>query len=143
MPEGAWDSTTGRHETLDDWLDQWFNEGGWQATKPEVQRLVDEIGRLRRWQADADTLISHAEETFDYDGREWCSYEDITNKHFVADPAERKRLREVWDNAVLRGNHARGLTSPETLEDSPQSASEPPEAQPVPETGEGEAGNGS
>jgi len=29
------------------------------------------------------------------------------------------------------------LTSPETPEDSPQSASKPPEAQPVPETGEG------
>jgi len=108
MPEGTWDSTTGRYETLDDWLDQWDHEGGWHCVKDEVQRLVDEVGRLRRWQADADTLISHAEETFDYDGRGWYSYEDSSNFGEVADPAERKR-REAWDNAALRGRHARGI----------------------------------
>lgn len=41
------DSTTNRAETLDDWLEQWRTHGGWQARKAEVQRLVDEIERLR------------------------------------------------------------------------------------------------
>lgn len=35
-------------DTLDDWLEEWPLRGGWHCTRDEVQRLVDEIERLRR-----------------------------------------------------------------------------------------------
>lgn len=34
-------------DTLDNWLEEWPLRGGWQCTRDEVQRLVDEIERLR------------------------------------------------------------------------------------------------
>lgn len=49
------DSTTGRTETLDDWLEQWRRDP-WHPRLGEVQALVDEIGTLRL-QVDAGRLL--------------------------------------------------------------------------------------
>lgn len=34
--------------SLDEWLEEWHHHGGWQASKAEVQRLVDVNRELRR-----------------------------------------------------------------------------------------------
>lgn len=35
-------------DTLDDWLEEWRRENDWLLDRTEVQRLVDEIERLRK-----------------------------------------------------------------------------------------------
>jgi hypothetical protein len=115
MP-GTWDSSTGRRETLDDWLEEWRINEGWQASKAEVQRLVDHFLGLR----------------------ETMGARDVEIERLVrVNGALRTNVR-LLETAVADWERSYpDLTSPETPEDSPQSASEPPEAQPVPETGEG------
>lgn len=51
------DSITGRTETLDDWLEEWDHHGAWHTKAAEVQRLVDEIRRLRPISEAAQTLL--------------------------------------------------------------------------------------
>lgn len=59
------DSTTNRPTTIDDLLEEWRIHGGWNPTKAEMQRLVDEIERL------ATKLAGH-DEGLD----RWCNYQD-------------------------------------------------------------------
>lgn len=54
------DSTTGRAETLDDWLKEWDHHGAWHTKAAEVQRLVDEVRRLREQNTGLGVRIQQA-----------------------------------------------------------------------------------
>lgn len=54
------DSTTGRTETLDDWLKEWDLHGGWRVSSEDARRLVDEIRRLREQNTGLGVRIQQA-----------------------------------------------------------------------------------
>jgi hypothetical protein len=104
-------------------LDQWSHEGGWQASKSEVQRLVGEIERLRR----ELTVRGGPYRVGRKLGR--TIYNDDEILIGVMDTPELGAL--VVD--ALNRCHP---TPPETPENSPQSAPVAVEAQEDPGTGE-------
>lgn len=69
MTDFGYDSTTGRDETLDDWLEQWDDHGRWHCSGAEVQALVDEIARLREALADRRIVLEQNEAYFTEIGR--------------------------------------------------------------------------